>query len=153
MNSFAPRRYQNDIALIKLSRDVEINGLFLFVSMTKHIYAIQILWVSKSHCPWETIWRSTYEGQPRQNKMKENNDSVFFLDLISFRFSPFIQPSDFVEPICLPFSTEFNQEPLTHQMVDVAGWLFLILKHPLYHHLISHHISLRHCHNHCFHHF
>ena len=76
----------------------------------------------------------------------------FFLDLISFRFSPFIQPADFVEPICLPFSTEFNQEPLTHQMVDVAGWLFLILKHPLYHHLIANHISC-HCHNHYLHHF
>jgi len=49
-----PERYQNDIALIKLSRDVEIN--------------------------------------------------------------------DFVEPICLPFSTEFNKEPKTQQMVDVAGW-------------------------------
>jgi len=49
-----PERYQNDIALVKLSRDVEIN--------------------------------------------------------------------DFVEPVCLPFTTEFNQEPAPKQMVDVAGW-------------------------------
>ena len=158
MNSSTPWRYQNDIALIKLSRDVEINGLFLMFFQRPSTYRqckfygqLKAIALERQDEGAPIYERQT--RQPRQNKMKENNDSVFFLDLILFRFSPFIQPSDFVEPICLPFSTEFNKEPKTQQMVDVAGWVFLILKHPLYHHLISHHISLRHCHNHCFHHF
>ena len=157
MNSFAPRRYQNDIALIKLSRDVEINGLFLLLFHRPSTYR-----QCKFYGQLKAI---ALERQDEGAPMRDRQDSrdktrwrrtmiqFFFLDLISFRFSPFIQPSDFVEPICLPFSTEFNKEPKTQQMVDVAGWLFLILKHPLYHHLISHHISLRHCHNHCLHHF
>ena len=70
---------------------------------------------TKTTLPWSS--------SARMLKLTVSSFQILFLSVNFNYFSePFAFSSDFVEPICLPFATEFSEEPAVNAMVHVAGW-------------------------------
>jgi len=56
-------------------------------------------------------------GHPDYNRPKRYQNDIAIIKL-----KQEVAINDFVEPICLPFSNQFNKEPSPPLLVDVAGW-------------------------------
>ena len=87
--------------------------VFLLDQILKNIFLP--LQGTKTTLPWSS--------SARMLKLTVSSFQILFLSVNFNYFSePFAFSSDFVEPICLPFATEFSEEPAVNAMVHVAGW-------------------------------